>query len=121
MQVEKILFDYVASVAGLPVAFPGVPFNPPADGRYLEVLHIPNDPTNYDWMDYSVTSRGLLQINIHWSRNVGIVAANDYARQLSESFKKSTVISNSIIVDAPPSIGSWVDDFVPFRISYRSI
>ena len=89
MQTEKLLFDHIASMpTGLPVAYPGVMFDKPADNRYIEVIHFPNDPIDYDWRSNATVQRGILQINVHWSRNVGIVDANDVARTVAQWFAK---------------------------------
>lgn len=120
MQIEQLLFDYVSTITTLPIAFPGVVFDKPTDNRYVEVIHLPNDPINYDWRDHATVDRGLLQINVHWTRNIGIVAANDVARNIASQFSKDSII-DQLTIDKSPSIGQWVDDFIPVRISYRSI
>ena len=121
MQIEELLFNYVASVSALPVAFPGITFDKPADNRYIEVLHFPNDPIDYDWKDYATVQRGILQLNVHWTRNVGIIEANNMARTLVTMFAKNTIIGGLLMVINPPTVASWVDDFIPVRVFYRSI
>ena len=121
MQIEALLFNQVASFSALPIAWPGVPFDKPTDNRYLEVIHFPNDPIDYDWRDYATVQRGILQLNVHWTRNIGVIEANDMARSIAAMFAKNTIIGGSLMVINPPSIAQWVDDFIPVRVSYRSV
>lgn len=121
MQIEKLLFEHIATLTALPIAYPGVPFDKPADNKYVELIHLPNDPINYDWRDDATAERGLLQINVHWTRHVGIVAPNDHARVIATQCSKNTVIGGSLMIATSPTIGQWIDDFIPIRVSYRSV
>jgi hypothetical protein len=98
------LFDRAALMATtgptLPVAFPehfdpatDAIFAPPADGKYLEVFHLPNRP-GWEGLASGRLDQGLLQINVVWPKNKGIVAPYAVAAQVMTHFAKGTILTS---------------------------
>lgn len=130
-EIERALFTHVDSFVlstQVPIAWPNVTFTKPNDGKYLQVLHFPNTPVDYDWSDYAITHRGILQINVHWSLNVGTVVMHGIVDELTAKFPKGSTLSDggiSVIFDSVPNVLSIVKNdelnYIPIRVFYRSV
>jgi len=89
---------FTASPA-LPVAYPGIAFTPPADGRYLDATFLPNRPANEPvGFNHQIVRRGLFQIAVLWPVGVGQVAPVDIGGQVAAHFARGTVIRRNGVV-----------------------
>lgn len=73
----------------LPVAWPGLPFNPPAEG-YLEATFLPNRSTSLAVTRGSVRHIGFYQVTVVALAASGIVKALDLAGVVIDWFGKDT-------------------------------
>ena len=100
-QVPDALLAKVASlVTGsptLPIAWPNVAFNPPADGKYLEVAYFSNRPA-WEGVGAGVLDQGLLQITVHWPRGSGIIAPSQVVETIKAHFAKGTLLTSGSTV-----------------------
>lgn len=87
--IEAALFARVASLSlspSLSVAWPNVPFTPPAGG-YLEVLHFPNRPTRTFLAGGDPHFRqGILQLTLVSPLNAGSATATGLAGDIAAHF-----------------------------------
>lgn len=56
------------SLNGIPVKALGRTFDPPNDQKYLELIHIPNDPDD-KYIDGSKMYQGIFRLILHWPNN----------------------------------------------------
>jgi len=71
------------------IAWPGIPFTPPAEGLWLQFGYFPNDDENIAWDDDScVESRGHLRILVYYRPGVGTVKPTILADELIKHFSK---------------------------------
>ena len=100
-QVPDALLARVASlVTGsptLPIAWPDIAFNPPADGKYLEVAYFSNRPA-WEGVGAGVLDQGLLQITVHWPRGSGIIAPSQVVETIKAHFAKGTLLTSGSTV-----------------------
>ena len=92
MTIETALFERLASVVLdriYPISWPGVVFDPPADGQYLEVIFMQGqtitrtqDP---DGVDHQ---QGIFQVNVVFPVGVGIVKSAAIADSIINHFPK---------------------------------
>lgn len=65
-QILKALQTAALAAAGaLPIKMIGRVFTPPQDGKYLEIVYIPNNIQGEFWGD-GKTYRGMLRLILHW-------------------------------------------------------
>lgn len=100
----------------LPVAFPGVPFTPPATGRWLEVRWFPNETTTYAIQDDPpcIVFAGMGQISVCERVGAGL-AGLSVANAAVEYFPKGTLLGVGRVEVQP-----WVSNVIqePDRIAY---
>jgi hypothetical protein len=125
--IAKALFERVETLnLSLPIAYPNVTFNKPKNRRYLEVLFFPNVPVDYAWSEGHF-DRGLLQLNVYWTADLGIIPALTAADTIAAHFVKGTVLefgTVKVLIDAPPSIAANIQNgdakYITVRISYKT-
>ena len=89
-EIMELLFarlgSFVASPA-LPIAWPNVPFTPPADHRYLRVQFVPN-MANRVTIDSDGPHQhlGLLQVSVYWTKGQGEAAPRAVAAAIAAHF-----------------------------------
>lgn len=132
-EIELALLDRVDTIVLTPVlsvAYPDVTFTPPNDNKYLEIIHIPNDVDNYAWDNEDAEIyKGLLNINIHWSGNVGNVPVKNIADNIINNyFSKGTILtqgSTKVHIYKKPSVSAPIKNgayrFVTVKISYQTM
>lgn len=123
--IEKSLFDRVMSMVlsvNLPVKYPNVKFDKPSDKKYLEIIHFPNSAIEPSWDNENVTNRGILQINVHWTPNLGSISISNITDEITNNYFPRGKIFDGLMINANPAIGTLVENndetFVPVRISY---
>jgi len=73
----------------LPIAWPGVNFTPPSEGRWFEVRHFPNTPNNLAMgTDADQEFLGFLQVSVFDRPGSGIVNMTEEAEGIVAHFPK---------------------------------
>lgn len=108
----------------LPVKFVGVSFNPPSDGKYLELVHIPNNGADKYWGNER-TYRGLFRMILHWPNNgTGAYAPLTLVSSIMNSFSKHTLIGNLVRVMNTPKLTSVIEQpmetLYPVSLEYNT-
>lgn len=98
----------------LPVKYLGRIFTPPNDQKYLEIVHIPNNPNNKSWGG-SENWRGLMRLILHWPLDdKGVYAPHDLIAGIAGYFSKDRLLWNGAnavkITENPISSGMIVGD-----------
>lgn len=72
---------------GLPIAWPNVDFDPPADGKYIAVSFIPNGANRVAISTDTPHRRiGLVQLSVYWPKGAGAVAPMEKADEVAAAF-----------------------------------
>lgn len=80
-----------AFAAGVPVAYPGVPFQVPSNGLWLAIDWVPNRPLNYGLAnDGPSLERGLAIVTVNAEPGVGTVPVLRMAERVRQAFGKGT-------------------------------
>lgn len=103
-----------SSIPALPVKYLGRVFTVPNDQKYLEIVHIPNNPNNVSWGN-SEHFRGLMRLILHWPiDDKGVYAPLDLLAQIAGYFNKDRILWNGTnainITENPISSGSMIND-----------
>jgi hypothetical protein len=78
----------------LPTAWPGANFTPPADGKYLQALFLPNrPPTPTIPFDEVQARQGLFQVSVFWPVGEFLAAPLAMADRVRAHFARGTVIT----------------------------
>ena len=97
--VEALQKGVIAAIAAsttpsLPVRMLGRVLNPPSDGKWLEIIHIPNN-VNRTWGDEQLYE-GILRLVLHWSvDDRGVYTPMDVMRSINEHFIKGRKLSDT--------------------------
>lgn len=68
---QKVIAAVAASIVPtLPIQFIDVNFDTPEDQKWLELVHIPNNPRDRYWSDEEI-NRGIFRMILHWPKNGG--------------------------------------------------
>lgn len=98
----------------LPVKYLGTIFTPPNDQKWLEVVHIPNNPSNMNWGGEE-NWRGLMRLILHWPVDgKGAYAPHDLLASIAGYFSKDRTLWNGPngvkITENPVSTGMVATD-----------
>lgn len=111
----------------MPVAYPNVAFTPSATG-YLRATHVPNT-ANQVTLGASGKNRfeGLLQVDVFWPEDAGLVAPSERAGAVAAHFKRGTDItldSITVRIVTPPEIRQALQSppytQIPVMIRYQA-
>lgn len=87
-------------------------FDPPSDGKWWEIVHIPNNVENELWAD-GKTFQGIMRLILHWPQDdSGAYRAVNEAQRVANQLKKGNVYAdaNNLVVvkiqDHPNLTGS---------------
>lgn len=101
----------------LPVSYPGVGFDPPASGSWLEVQWFPNKPENYGLANDGPTLlQGFAQLSVCQRPGGGIVSGLELVDLVIEAFPKGTVLHGGIKIYERPGVSQVIQD--PARLAY---
>lgn len=107
-QIYQAMIDrlntFIATLSPVPtVKYPGVEFDPPATGRWLEVAFFPNRGEDYALAetDEPRDYRGFLQVTVAERRGGGIPGGLALAGQIETEFARGTSISPARVSEAP--------------------
>ena len=123
-QIQKGFGDLlIAASLGYEVAWPGVNFDPPTSGTWLQVRFLPNSGSQPGYgVSDSVYKQGIYQVTACARPGGGAIDLTDVAREIIDSFPRGTVISNNIRVTREPYDGSLISTedkiMIPVTIEY---
>ena len=107
----------------LPVSYPAVPFTPPDEGIWLEVVAIWNGNTNYGVAQSGPSVEvGMFRVLV-MSRGVGLVAPQEMAELVSDAFPKGSVFGTAMTDTAPEITGPIQHDdklMIPVTVRWRA-
>jgi hypothetical protein len=111
----------------LPIKALGRTFDPPGDGRWLEIVHIPNNVIGQFWAD-GKTYRGLYRLILHWGLDdAGVYQPMDVIASIAAGFPKGSIFQNGSvsvkIYDEPDLVGvieASPETLYPVTIRYMS-
>ena len=126
-QIQEAIFqkavEYAASVP-IAISQQGLPFDQPNEGRWLELLFLPNDYAGSQINTTGATlPRGIFRINACDSRKEGLKAAMEHAEAVKAAFPIRTPIVNQVAVSKVPVLGMPMIDAgvirIPVTIEYH--
>lgn len=101
---------------GLPVAYPGVGFEPPSAGAWLELAWFPNETQNYGVADDGPSLlQGFGQVQVCYRPGTGILDGLGLADRVIAWFAKGTELAG-VRVYRKPSVSSVLE--TPQRIAH---
>lgn len=122
--------DVLGITLDLPIAWPGLPKEPPSTGMWLETRFFPNEPGDLTWDNTAQTDAiGFFQIMVCYrpGTNTGQtsqIAASEVADQIIAYFPKGLPLYVVRVRKTPwqsPAIDMEGKSFIPITISYRGI
>lgn len=127
--LQGITVEAVAasSTPDLPISYVGVNNEniPPQDQKYLEIVHIPNNPADRYWgEDDKQVYQGLMRLILHWPKNgAGAYTPMDALASISDYFQKDKKYGDHIqIYEKPKFLGTIAEQsemLYPTSIRYR--
>ena len=120
---QKVISAVAAStIPTLPIAFVSVAFDPPTDGKWLEIIHISNNPSDFTWGGEQ-QCRGIMRLVLHWPNNgAGAYTPLTLLGSIAGSFNKGTKIGGFVTLlnnpKAMPIITSDNENLYPVSIEY---
>ena len=110
--------------ATLPVSYLDVAFNVPADQKYLEIVHVPNNRQG-DFWGSAKRYRGILRLVLHWPKNAGgLYSPLTLLGSIGDYFYKGRVLSGVEIYEIPDYTGAvreGGETLYPISIWYQSL
>ena len=117
LQVAAEAAVAASSLPDLPIAYIDVNFDPPNDGKFLELVHIPNNRENETWGEEK-TYQGMFRLILHWPKDGGGTAAPMTAlASISAYFSKSRELG-ALRITNPPNFTGKLD--MPSETLYPS-
>lgn len=127
-ELETALLTALQGVGlSIPIAWPGLVFNPPSDNLYVEPRIIANTPINYSVRsDADLEHRGIFRVLVHGSKGVSGLSLVVYVEQIIPSFAKNTLLtsgSTTVTMIAPPFVGDLVqsDNDVVLPVDFQYV
>jgi len=112
-----------SSVPTLPVAYIDVNFDVPSDGKWVEIVWIPNNRQGDFWGDEK-NYQGLFRLVLHWPKDGGgIYAPLETLASIAGWFAKGRMVDGVQIYEQPDFTGSIPQDdetLYGCSIRYRS-
>lgn len=111
LQGEVIKAVAASSLPDLPISFVGVHNDniPPQDQKYLEIVYIPNNPTDqYIGESDKQIYQGLMRLILHWPKDGGgVYQPMNTLASISEHFEKSVRYGGKVqIYETPKFLGT---------------
>lgn len=109
----------------LPIAWPGISFDPSDTGMWLEVSLFPNEPLDPVWdSDGCALQRGFLQVLVGYRPGLGQVRASEIADAVITHFGKGTALGPVIVKKKPwqsPPLTDPEKLYIPITIPYTGL
>ncbi|QWY83155.1 hypothetical protein [Rhizobium phage RHph_X2_24] len=127
LQKAAIAAAAASTMPTLPVKPIGRTFTVPSNGRYLELIHIPNNVTNEFWSE-GKTYRGLFRLILHWGLDdTGAYSPLDVIASVASYFVKGAIFQNgsvSVKIYEEPDLTGVIEQppetLYPVSIRYMS-
>lgn len=122
---QKVIASVSAStMSALPIKFVGVTFDPPDDGKWLEIVFLPNNPTDQYWGEEE-NYRGSVRLILHWPNDgSGSYTPIDLIASIGRAFTKHQVLVGSVkLTDKAklnPPVENGVETLYPVTLRYES-
>jgi hypothetical protein len=112
-----------SSTPTLPVAYIDKVFNTPEDGKWLEIVQIPNN-RNGDFWNQEKNHQGLLRLILHWPKDgSGPYAPRDVIGSIGDYFHNGRLLQGVQIYEKADFTGSIpldAENLYPVSIRYQS-
>lgn len=112
-----------SSKPSLPVSYIDTEFTQPADGKWLEIIWIPNNRGG-DYWGGEKNHRGILRLILHWPNNdSGVYKPVELLESIGAYFTKGLNLSGVQIYEKPDFTGRIADGdelLYPVSIRYQS-
>jgi hypothetical protein len=123
LQAATLAAVAASGTPNLPIKMAGRSITPPNDGKYLEVIFIPNNIAGEFWGNEK-THRGVFRLVLHWPNdNLGDYAPMMALGSIAGYFSKDRLLSNSVkIYEGPDFMGSIEDGatrLFPVNLRYQ--
>lgn len=121
--LEAFLTAVSGAALGYPIGWPGLTFNPPATGIWLEVSHMPNEGVQDGVSnDADVVPQGMFQIIAATRPGSGALGITGVADTIVAAFPKGTVLADPVRITRAPYQSPRVDEedriYIPVTIQY---
>jgi len=122
LQTAVISAVATSTMPTLPIAFVDVAFDPPNDGKYLEVIHISNNPIDPTWGNEE-HHRGIMRLILHWPNNgAGAYTPLMLLASICSRFNKDTRIAGLVTILNKPKamskIANGQENLYPASMEY---
>lgn len=115
----------VALPGGYTVAYPGVQFDAPNTGIWLEAVLLPNGSEPVMWSGAKADEyRGLMRVLVHFQPGDGVIPALDAAEAVVTHFEKGLTVGPAFVSSTPgiaPPVLDGAMAFVPVTIEYIAL
>lgn len=127
LQTATIAAVAASTMPTLPIKVLGRTFNQPNNGRYLEIVHIPNNVGGEFWGD-GKTYRGLFRLILHWGLDdAGVYQPMNVMASIASHFTKDSIFQNgdvSVKIYEEPDLTGVIEvapeTLYPVTIRYMS-
>lgn len=127
LQKAVIAAVQASSVPKLPISFVAVSDKeiPPQNQKYVEIVHIPNNPADRYWGENDKqVYQGIMRLILHWPKDgAGAYDAMDLLAEISEFFKKDIRYGDNVQIYEQPkfegTIAQESEMLYPTTIRYR--
>jgi hypothetical protein len=111
----------------IPIKFTGRNISPPTNGKWWEVVYIPNNTQGEFWSE-GKTYRGVMRLILHWPQdNQGALPYLTEVDRVSEGFRIGTVLRDdsnqvSVKITSEPTVMGVIEEapqnLIPLTIRY---
>lgn len=120
---QKVIAAVAAStLPTLPIKFVDVSFKTPENQKWLEIVHIPNNPADSTWGNEEI-HRGIMRLVLHWPNNgAGAYKPLELIASILSSFNKEEKIGGLLqILNKPKSMSTvqnGSENWYPATVEY---
>lgn len=124
LQQSLIAAIATTTIPTIPVKFLNVAFNVPDDGKWIEPIHIPNNPPDTTWGDEQVY-RGIYRIILHWPNlGQGSYDAFNFMKPIVNYYIKNRKLNGVLSLLNRPKLTTVTEEgkglILPFSFEYLS-
>ena len=124
LQQHTIAAVAQSNIPTLPIKFVGIAFTPPDSGKWLELIHLPNNPDDQFWNEEEVY-RGIWRCILHWPNNGGgAYSPLDLIGSIADYFVKDGLINDIIQITNKAKLTGILEEgkeiLYPISVQYQS-
>lgn len=98
-----------SSTPTLPIKFLNVAFTKPSNGKWLELVYLPNPPSDQSWNDERIY-RGIYNLILHWPNDGGgSYSVTDLAESIMRKYNKSKKIDGRLSLLRQPRVSNVIE------------